>query len=315
MPPRVLIMSSGEDIGGVGVGIVEAFRRHAPDWDVRFVRRADNYIGYPADIEWLPGADGTEVEELFARADVIHHVARWQELDGWKDKGKVIHHHGRAFRHSPEAWVAEARRHGAQALGSTLDLVAFDPRGMIWLPNPYDLDMLGQYRSPHANQTLRIAHAPTIRSGKSTEAFLAATERLAREVPIEVDVIERVSWEECLRRKARADIYYDQVFTAYGNNAIEAWGLGLPVVAGVDPAGALAFGMRVPPRTEKLMRSTWGELPFLPATESTIYDALRRLVEPDQRREWAERGRQHVRRWHSGEVVVAMLRVIYEGAA
>lgn len=81
-----------------------------------------------------------------------------------------------------------------------------------------------------------IAHAPTNREVKSTAAFLEAVDRLRAEGhDIEVDLIEGRTWDECLERKARADIYFDQVKLGYGNNSVECWGMGIPVIAGAAP--------------------------------------------------------------------------------
>ena len=313
---RVLILSAGDDTGGVGSAISRAFARHKPQWSVRFVRRSDNYIRYPFDIEWLPGEADDEVMALWRQADLIHHFEKWVRLDGWIDKPKVLHHHGSAFRRSPQAWITEARKYGATTICSTMDIVSFAPAEMAWVPNPYDLDMLATIRAETYRpcRALRIAHAPTNRNGKSTAAFLAACNRLSQEREIAVDLIERTTWAECLTRKAAADIYYDQVLTAYGNNATEAWGMGIPVIAGVQPERATLLGIPVPSATRDRMLDAWGGIPFVEATEETIYEALKLLSDPDARRVWADRGLAHVRRWHDEREVVRRLSSIYEGA-
>lgn len=151
---------------------------------------------------------------------------------------------------------------------------------------------------------VRIAHAPTDRGIKSTAAFLEATEQLKAEGhPIEVDLIEGVPWRECLARKAKADVYFDQVKLGYGNNAIEAWGMGIPVIAGAAPA------------TQEEMVRRFGDLPFYNATESTLYDALRAMLNPSIRELYAHRGLMHVRKYHDERVVVEQLKDVYRRAA
>ena len=113
---------------------------------------------------------------------------------------------------------------------------------------------------------VRIAHAPTNRAIKSTDALIAVVEAFRAEgLPVELDLIEQVTLGECLARKAAADIYFDQVILGYGCNAIEAWGMGIPVIAGADPW-----------TLERMRREFDGRLPFLVATEETIADVLRR---------------------------------------
>ena len=151
---------------------------------------------------------------------------------------------------------------------------------------------------------VRIAHAPTDRGIKSTAAFLEATEQLKAEGhPIEVDLIEGVPWSECLARKAKADVYFDQVKLGYGCNSIEAWGMGIPVIAGGAPS------------TLEEMQSRFGELPFYVADEDTIYDALKAMTDKDTRDEYGQRGLRHVQRFHDDAKVVAQLQDVYTRAA
>jgi glycosyltransferase involved in cell wall biosynthesis len=80
--------------------------------------------------------------------------------------------------------------------------------------------------------------------------------------------------------------------------------MGIPVVAGVED-----------PDVREFMAQRWDGLPFYEATENTIYDALRTLVESEQaRREWAERGTRHVERFHGEDRVVPLLQDLYRNA-
>ena len=76
----------------------------------------------------------------------------------------------------------------------------------------------------------------------------------------------------------------------YGCNAIEAWAMGIPVVAGADSW------------TLARMRQEFGRsgLPFYEATAETIRVALRELVlSADLRAKWDDRGLRHARRFHA----------------
>jgi hypothetical protein len=152
---------------------------------------------------------------------------------------------------------------------------------------------------------IRIAHAPTNREIKSTEPLIAAVDRLKEEGhSVELDLIEGQTWDTCLARKAKADIYFDQVLLGYGNNSIECWGMGIPVIAGAQPA------------TLAEMERRFGSLPFYTATEATIYDELKAMVtSPDLRAEYSQRGLEHVRAWHDEAKVVELLKDIYTRAA
>ena len=121
--------------------------------------------------------------------------------------------------------------------------------------------------------------------------------------PVDLELIERERWDRCLQRKARADIFFDQVILGYGCNALEAWGMGIPVVCGAsDP-------------TLDEMERRFGRLPFYHATEETIYDALKELVEsPELRAKYAAIGNRYVREYHDEVKVVDQLKRIYQRA-
>jgi glycosyltransferase involved in cell wall biosynthesis len=86
--------------------------------------------------------------------------------------------------------------------------------------------------------------------------------------------------------KATCHVLYDQVQLGYGNNAVEAWAMGIPVIAG----GA--------PTTLTEMRRRFGSLPFVKATEDTIGDALALLLDEGERERWGAIGQAHARAWH-----------------
>jgi glycosyltransferase involved in cell wall biosynthesis len=155
-----------------------------------------------------------------------------------------------------------------------------------------------------ATDRILISHAPTNRQVKSTQEFLAAVKRLQDEgYPVDLDLIEHRPWKECLERKAKADIYFDQVILGYGCNAIEAWGMGIPVVAGAQD------------ETLDEMERRFGHLPFYHATEETIYEALRELVEdPELRQRYGQIGNEYVRKYHDEPVVVEQLKGLYRRA-
>ena len=312
---NILSVHKGQDTGGQGWRMTDAFRRLAPDWNFRsaYAPNAFFYLDYPRDVNpW----DGEVVKRLWKQADVVHlhnnfatakimeRLVGRMHYSYAKAKKAVIHYHGTTFRANPKVHLAQQAQWGATALVSTLDLWLLAPEQTQWLPAPYDLEWLYAMRKPNRTKTIKIAHAPTERGVKDTDSFLAATDRLKAEGhAIEVDLIEGVNWMECLARKAKADIYYDQVLLGYGCNAIEAWGMGIPVIAG----GA--------PDTLAEMERRFGALPFYNASKDTIYDALLALMDKQTRAEYAKRGLAHVQAYHDDRKIVEQLKDIYTRAA
>ena len=265
---------------------------------------------YPYDIHWH--ADRAAVARLYADSDVIHLNNVFNPyclLDKRRRKPLLMHQHGSIFRSDPRRHLHLAKRHNAEVAVSTVDLLKPAPDAMTWLPTAYNIDELRAIRAAHRRAddgVIRIAHAPTNREVKSTDALMAAVDALKADgLPIELDVIEDQPWSECLRRKAAADVYFDQVQLGYGCNAVEAWGMGMPVIAGAQPW------------TLNRMRIEYGsdDLPFYEATEQTIADALRALViSADARAEYTARGTAHVERFHAEEPALARLVDLYTRA-
>lgn len=298
----VLNVSPRTDTAGDGWRTQQAFERLSSFY-YRSTARKQIGFGFPLDLPWDKAA------WAYGRADVIHHRQMFtaERVLRQRPKPAVIQHHGTYFRQHYGELLNEQRRRGAIGLAATLDLWLMAPDQLEWLPAPYDLEWLRSFRqrrSPGEDQPVVIAHAPTNRTLKSTDYFLAACDRLARSVPIEVLLIERTQWQECLRLKGTADIYFDQLHLGYGNNAIEAWGMGIPVICGAQP------------ETLAEMRRRFGTLPFYEADEESLYYALLDLVSSyAKRRTFGELGRQHAGRYHADEVVVPMLEAIYRRAA
>lgn len=314
-----LIYSAGQDLAGIGARYMRAAERLGDQrLRIRSVHISDTYIRYPYDIRFAGNA--AVIRELYDRADVVHlnnSTHGYDRFDRGQRKPVLLHHHGTIFRMKPQRSLVLARRFGFEQAASTVDLAAFAPDVITWLPTAYNLEELAAIRERHrrpADGLVRISHAPTDRQIKSTDRVIAAVAQLQAEgLPVELDLIERATWAQCLARKATADIYVDQLILGTGCNAIEAWAMGMPVVAGVDPRRAEKIGHAIPASTRKLMLQEYGgSLPFYEATERTLVDRLRELVlSADLRAEWAARGLAHVERFHSEQEALTRLVDLY----
>lgn len=305
----VLILSPGTDVGGGGIALKRAFDLHpAHGWTARAVRRRDSQYHYPADIQWVRGAPPAGLSRLFAKADVIH-VYEIPEIvrhfPGWRRKTIVVHHVGSRFRKDPQGYSDRCKAVGAYEAVGSQELFRLAPRGEMCI-GCVSFETVTPYRKAYRpSERVRIAHAPTNRTSKSTLPFLAACERLAKHYPIEVDLIEGVSWQACLERKAQADILFDQVWYGYGANAIEAWAMGIPVVAGYRDPDARARTL-----------AEFGRFPFVEASEDTIEQALESLIAiPGMREYWGRVGYEFGDRVHSERVTVERMIGLYARAA
>lgn len=309
---NVLILSPGTDVGGGGIALKRAFDLHPElGWTARAVRRRDSPYRYPADIEW-PHRDRrppSQIVKLFAAADVIH-VYEIPEVvkhfDGYRRKTIVVHHVGSRYRKDAAGYSARCKAIGAYEAVGSRELFGLATRGELCI-GCVSFEPLAAIRAKvyQPSDRVRIVHAPTNQTSKSTGPFLAACERLAKRYPLDVDLVWQRPWAECLERKARADILFDQVWYGYGANAIEAWAMGVPVVAGYrDPEA----------RARTLV--DFGTFPFVEATEDTIEQALEPLVaHASIRAEWGRVGFEFGQRIHSERATVERMVGLYGRAA
>jgi glycosyltransferase involved in cell wall biosynthesis len=158
--------------------------------------------------------------------------------------------------------------------------------------------------SKQPGEVLCVAHAPSKRAVKGTDAVIAAVDALrSRGAPIELDLIEGVQHREARRRYAEADVVVDQLRIGwYGMFAIESMALAKPVVVHLDEEAAAeteeAFGL---------------DLPVIRADEGSIERVLGGLIE--ERESLLERGRrsrEYVERLHAHTEVARQVLKIYE---
>lgn len=295
---KVFIYSSGADTGGTGYRIKQAITRHVPDVSVTAMCTTLGYMRYPYDLRYNKAI----ALRLFEHADVVHlqntiSAIRYQA----RPSSVVLHHHGSRFRTNPDLIFEQGASIGAKQICSTIDLELLHD-DVQWQPGPFDIDAIRTLRQPRQRSTLRIIHAPTSRVVKSTELVIATVNRLrGKGFDVELELIERLPNATCLARKAQGDILVDQLKLGYGNNAIEAWALGLPVLGGVADQTIRSH-----------MIARWGRLPFFEADEQTFEEKLVALIEDEELRQlWAMTGEAHIRHFHDQSVVAHQLVDLY----
>lgn len=157
---------------------------------------------------------------------------------------------------------------------------------------------------PSTSGPVRIVHAANHRGFKGTDFLVAAVERLRAEGhEIELDVVERTTNEDVLRRMARADVYVDQLVAGYAFAAMEAMALGKVVVSPVDGTEAARVFRRY---------SYLDECPVVDASPETIHDVLAGLIAGRER--WpqlARATREFCERRHSFAANAAMWDAIF----
>jgi hypothetical protein len=275
--------------------------------EIRSAHRVTHYFEFPNDIVWTPMTEPF-IKELLRKADVVHLNNSFRAVSRFHiNKPMLLHHHGSMFRNNAVNMLGVAKHHKMAQAVSTVDLLKPAPDILRWLPSAYDVDELqriGKANRREPDGRIRIVHAPTNRALKHTDLFLSIVQKLQWDgYPIDVVIVEGKTNAETLIEKAKADIVYDQIAFGYGCNGIEAWGLGVPVIAGGEPW------------TIHKMKEMWGSLPFAEATEKTLSGVIEELVaSADARAEYAERGLSHVRKYHDEQPALQVLLELYHEA-
>jgi hypothetical protein len=288
--------------------LYSAFGKLSPDDEVRNVIASTNYLRYPSIgyRKWKStGEFRAAAKDAYDWSDVniyTNTLELYHQLDDGQKKPAVMIHRGTRYRNNPKPVYEEGARIGARQLVSTVDLLLAYPEGDLeWLPQFTDIEAMAAYvpKRRRRSKTIRIAHSPTDRVIKGTDYVIRAVQRLSEHYDVELDLIEGVTWEQALTRKATADIFIDQMELGYGNAATEAWAMGIPVIAGATPD------------ILKKMRETYNNktLPFVSARPRTLYGVLEKLVKSKTAREdAADIGMMHLKRFHSIDVAVPYTR-------
>lgn len=212
-------------------------------------------------------------------------------------KKSVFHYLGSDIRGKTPAELAYGKRADAEIVGS-YDAIRWVPEAHV-VPPGLDLRPFTPV-PPSDNPRPLVVHAPSSREKKGTRWVIEACEQL----PVDLDVVEGVPHDVARERYARADIVVDQLHAGWhGVFALESMALGKPVVTYLKPdvveRSAEGYGVRIP---------------IVPATQETLVDALRPLVEqPALRREIGAASRAYVEQVHDVDRVADRLIGVYAG--
>jgi glycosyltransferase involved in cell wall biosynthesis len=243
-----------------------------------------NYLGYPKDI--LQPSDD-ELKELCNWADVIHVFDDTTDLIVGAGKPIVVTYNGSYYRTNRQELGWKHRDY--VRLGTTLDLTLYGPK---WMPVP--IDDIG-LQTNHTNGNYRISHAPVNRYLKDTDNVKEALGDL------NLDIIEGVSNQACLERKAQSQVYIDQFLYGYGVNALEAWQMGIPVIANATDEILDLYLKHI------------GYLPFVQSNIKSLRETVQGLISDGKSYQVAvRRGKKFVKDFHSPEIVSSKLIDIYK---
>lgn len=154
----------------------------------------------------------------------------------------------------------------------------------------------------------RIAHAPTNRVAKGSDAVFSAIAKLKRiygEQNIVFNCIENMPHSEALKQYSKAHVVIDQLRTGwYGALAVESMRMGRPVIVYLRNAD---FHL-IPASMANDCKTA-----FIQATEFNIVQVLQELIEnPSLLDSYREAALDFVHRWHEPSSIAREVLKIYE---
>lgn len=168
-----------------------------------------------------------------------------------------------------------------------------------------------------------ITHSPSTAARKATKEFLGAVEDESLK-DWKLDLIQGVSHKECLKRKQKATIFFDQagreseellgiknVIGFYGNSALEAMVHGIPTIAHISNE-ALEGAKRA--------GKDWSNCPVLSPLPNDV-DSIKEVIlsfskmSHQERAKLSKKTREWVEKYHSFQSTAKELVNVYEALA
>ena len=182
------------------------------------------------------------------------------------------------------------------AIADLIVSVEFDHQflhpGLTHVPFPINPEKYPK-AAPFNGGKLRISHSPTNRQAKGSHIIIPVVEALAREYPVELVLIENMSYQQALSVKASTHIFIDQIGDlGYGISGLEALCMGIPVCSCV----AAGFEKQYPNH------------PFIVIDENNLREQLLHLItDPAYRQKKSREGWSWVNHVHQSRVVAASI--------
>lgn len=140
------------------------------------------------------------------------------------------------------------------------------------------------------SEPIIIGHAPTNRQAKGSDIIIPIVRELEKDFPIQLLLIEKMSYQQALKQKSRCDIFIDQIGDlGYGINSLEALAMEIPVCSCLAPG----FAEKYP------------DHPFIVVDEHNLKEKLIELIQDvNMRRPAGYIGRKWVTEYHDAIKIV-----------
>jgi hypothetical protein len=251
---KKILMFARKDYAGSFYNWTAAINRHT-EYAARMVTMQPHPYGYPQDIICTGQIDKNwnGLNRLLNEADLIHLKDETGFFDG---SNKIPGHLFDELKgKTPIIYTAYGGmlRQNQNNKNFIDYLHTYDAR--ICMTPDLNSPQFDGWFIPHAIDTQKypvtweannvVCHTPSTRSRKGTSNFLLAMQEVQSKINnVTLDLVENVSHDECVKRKQRSSLFFDQagreslerlgtdaVIGWYGNSALECAVAGIPTIA------------------------------------------------------------------------------------
>lgn len=207
------------------------------------------------------------------------------------------------------------RRKRIEIVSKTMDhIFALNPDLMYFLPQdkttflPYSIANWDKITNNDyiISKRIKIVHAPTDRAAKGSQYILRALSNLQKKYPnLEVSIIEKLPYEEALKKYQEAHIIIDQVLIGwYGAFGVEVMKMGKPLAVFIRDED-LKF---IPPAMAKTLKEA-----IININPFNIEAILASYIENSNLlHEKSKAALDYVHQWHNPLYVAGLTKRIYE---
>ena len=339
-PQRRVLMVAPKDFAGSTYKLAEAVNRHT-SYAVRLVTFEFHQFKYPVDLV-VPECDDARLQavlKLAGKAAILHLKDEHSWFLGWEQfpnlrllnalffadefahTCKVFTHYGgyaRKLKQDARYMARVTQFDGRIAMTPDLN---YDWFNGDYVPHAIDTDRI----TPSWRDSSILAHSPSTPATKATDMFeeaVALLKKYHQDVwrNWSVDIITGVSYEDCMTRKRKASLFFDQagwhargrlgiedVIGWYGNSAVEAMAFGIPTMAHLSDVALV--------RAEKAGCSV-ADIPVInvPRTRDGLAEAILSFAtqSPGEREALSERTRQFAVEFHGYNAVGKRMADVYD---
>ena len=239
-------------------------------WRPKIMRAIQDYNLYDFDVYHFESGMDFLKNEFFVKR--LHSLG----------KKIICHYHGEDLR--SRGVMPYINKYSSLNITNEVDLLEKHPN-IKYLFLPFQTKIFN--KKDIKNKVIRVAHAPTNRFYKGSDHIIKECKKLESFGFIEFDLIEGLSHRKALERKAKSDIFIDQIGDrggwGYGMNSVESLSMGICTLTEINNR----YNNFIP------------DHPFISITQTTFLSVLKNLiVDPDRISKHGSEGKIWVEKYH-----------------